>query len=74
MRRRLLLAVLTAVVVFAILLASRYLAPGTRGERAVSTASSRDTLANADSARRASAQEQDTMCFASRIGLPCNPF
>ena len=73
MRRRLLLALLTAVVVFAILLGPRYLQLGTRGERAASTGSQRDSLADTVSATRASSQEQDTMCLASRIALPCNP-
>lgn len=70
MRRRLSVALLTAVVVFAILLVSRYLPVETRGERAASTGSSRDSLASPDSADRGTSI--DTTCLASRIGLPCN--
>ena len=72
MRRRLSLALLTVVAFFAIVIATRYLSPGTRGANRVASTAGRDSLAALDSADRGEPL-QDTMCFASRIGLPCNP-
>ena len=75
MRRRLSLALLAVLVVLAVVVSTRYLSPRNRGMHQVaSTSAARDSLATLDSAARADArQEADTMCFASRIGLPCDP-
>jgi hypothetical protein len=75
MRRRLSLALLTVLVVLAVVVSTRYLSPRNQAARRVAQAgASRDTLAERDSAARAEArQSADTMCFASRIGLPCDP-
>jgi uncharacterized protein YpmS len=75
MRRRLTLALLAVIVVLAVVVSTRYLSPRNRGTHQVaSTSASRDSLARLDSAARAEArQEADTMCFASRIGIPCDP-
>ena len=72
MRRRLSLALLTVVAFFAIVLATRYLSPGTRAANRVASTGGSDSLARLDSAARGEPQ-QDTMCFASRVGLPCDP-
>ena len=74
MRRRLSLA-LVAVLVIVAVAAMLYLSPRMQASRRVaSTGSPPDTLAATDSAAQVSArQDADTMCFASRIGLPCDP-
>jgi len=75
MRRRLSLALLTVLVVLAVVVSLRYLSSRHQAARRVAQAGApRDTLAEQDSAARAEArQSADTMCFASRIGLPCDP-
>jgi hypothetical protein len=75
MRRRLSLVLVAVLVVLAVLASTYYLSPRTRGaDRIASTGAVRDSLAGVDSAARADARQQvDTMCFASRIGLPCDP-
>jgi hypothetical protein len=75
MRRRFSLALLAVLVVLAVLVSTRYFSPRNRGaHRVASTGISRDSLARLDSAARAESREDaDTMCFASRIGLPCDP-
>ena len=74
MRRRLSLALLTVLVVFAVIMSTRYLSSRNQARRVASAGAPRDTLAEQDSAARADArQSADTMCFASRIGLPCDP-
>jgi hypothetical protein len=75
MRRRLSLALLAVLVVLAVVVSSRYLSSRNQAARRIaSTSSPRDTLAEQDSAARAEARRSaDTMCFASRIGLPCDP-
>jgi hypothetical protein len=74
MRRRLSLALLTALAFFAIVMVTRHLSPGARAANKVASPDARDSVARRDSARRASAAEDyDPPCFASRIGLPCNP-
>ena len=75
MRRRFSLALLAVLIVLAVVVSNRYLLPRIRGSQKVaSTGASRDSLARLDSAARAEARaEADTMCFASRIGLPCDP-
>jgi len=75
MRRRFSLALLAVLVVLAVVVSTHYLSPRTRGARRVaSTSASPDSLARLDSAARADAHaDADTMCFASRIGLPCDP-
>ena len=75
MRRRLSLALLAVVVIFAVFLSSRYRSRGTRATHRVSTTGVlRDSSAALDSVAEANArQADDTMCFASRIGFPCDP-
>jgi hypothetical protein len=76
MRRRHSLALLAVLVVLAFFASTRYLSPRNQAARRVApTVEQRDTLARLDSAAGAdSRQDVDTMCFASRLGLPCNPF
>ena len=75
MRRRFSLALLAVLMVLAVGVTTQYLLPRNRAaHRVASTGASRDSLARLDSAARAEARaESDTMCFASRIGLPCDP-
>jgi hypothetical protein len=75
MRRRLSLALLAFLVVFAVFVSTRYRSRGTRATPRVSTTGVlRDTSAALDSTAEANArQADDTMCFASRIGFPCDP-
>ena len=76
MRRRLSLVLVAILVVLAVVASYRYLSRRNRAaDKIATTGPERDSLARLDSAARADArQEADTMCFASRIGLPCNPF
>jgi hypothetical protein len=72
MRRRLSLALLAILIVLTVFASSRYLSP--RAQRSHRGMSLSDTVAWLDSARRTdSRQDTDTMCFASRIFLPCDP-
>jgi hypothetical protein len=72
MRRRFSLALFAVLVVLAVVGSTYYLSPRVRGTP--STRVSRDSVARLDSAARAEArQDADTMCFASRIGFPCDP-
>jgi hypothetical protein len=74
-RRRLSLALLAAILaVAAIVVAIAYRRPvPLPGDRVASADSAADTLARFDSAQRANARAaRDTMCLASRIGLPCD--
>ena len=75
MRRRLSLVLVAILVVLAVVASYEYLSPRNRAaDRIASTGPERDSLARLDSAARADArQEADTMCLASRIGLPCDP-
>lgn len=75
MPRRLSLVLIAVLVVLAVLASTHSLSLGGRGgQRIASAGSARDSLARPDSAARAHArQEADTMCIASRIGLPCDP-
>ena len=75
MRRRLSLVIVAIFVVLAVVASYHYLSPRNRGaHRIASTSPENDSLAKLDSAERADArQNADTMCFASRIGLPCDP-
>jgi ferric-dicitrate binding protein FerR (iron transport regulator) len=76
MRRRSSLALLAILVVLAIVAFMRYVSLSNQAARRVTPPGEpRDSLARLDSAARADArQDIDTMCLASRIGLPCNPF
>jgi len=70
MRRRFSLLVVAVLVVLALLASTYYLSLRTRGaNRIASTRPAGDSIARLDSAAR---QEPDTMCFAARIGLPCD--
>jgi hypothetical protein len=75
MRRRLSLAMVAVLIVLAVLASRHYLSLRTRSaDRIASTSAARDSLGRVDSAARADArQDPDTMCFASRIGLSCDP-
>jgi type II secretory pathway pseudopilin PulG len=75
MRRRFSLVLLAVLVVVAVYVSTNWLSHRTRGiNRVASTSVARDSLARLDSAARAESREDaDTMCFASRIGLPCDP-
>jgi hypothetical protein len=74
MRRRLSLVLVAVAVVLAVLVSAHYLSLRTRtAHRLASTRPAHDSLARLDSAARADARQADTLCFASRIGLPCDP-
>ena len=73
MRRRLSLALLVMFVVLAVVVSTRYLSPRNQATRKVASAGERDSLARLDSARADARQSADTMCFASRLFLPCDP-
>ncbi len=74
MRRRLSLVFVALLLILAVA-SYHYLSPRNRAShRIASTGPQLDSLARLDSAERADArQDADTMCFASRIGLPCDP-
>ena len=72
MRRRVSLAVVAILVILAAAVSTRYLS--LRGLRRRASGTQSHSLAKLDSARRAEYRESaDTMCFAARIGLPCDP-
>jgi hypothetical protein len=75
MRRGLSLALLAVLVIFAVFVSARYRSRDTRATHRVSTNGvPRDSSAALDSTAEANArQSDDTMCFASRIGFPCDP-
>ena len=75
MSRGLSLTLLALLVVVAVALFIHY---STRGNETDSTVAAvrtpADTLARLDSVERSNARAaRDTMCLASRIGLPCDP-
>ena len=69
MGHRFSLALLAVLLVLTVVVSTRYLSPRNQAARRIAAAQ-RDSLARRDSAYR---QEADTMCFAARIGLPCDP-
>ena len=74
MRRRLSLALLAVLVIFAVFVSTRYRSRGTSATHRVSTNGVPRDSAALDSVAEANArQADDTMCFASRIGFPCDP-
>jgi hypothetical protein len=75
MRRRPSLVVLAVLVILAIVASTRYVSLRSRAApRITSAGEPRDSVARLDSAAQARArQDTDTMCFASRVGLPCDP-
>lgn len=75
MRRRSSLALLAVLVVIGIVALTRYVSLSNRPAlRVTSAGEPLDSVAQLDSAARADAKQAiDTMCFASRIGLPCDP-
>jgi len=75
MRRRSSLALLALLVILAIVASTRYVSLRNQAARKIASAGEpRDSLARLDSAARADARRDiDTMCLASRIGLPCDP-
>lgn len=74
MRRRFSLALLAVLVVLAVVVSTRYRSPRNLTGRRVVAGAPRDSLARADSAAEADARRSaDTLCFASRIFLPCDP-
>jgi hypothetical protein len=74
MRRRLSLVLVAILVVLAVAASYHYVSVRKRAmDNVALTGPGHDSLARLDSAARADArQEPDTMCFASRIGLPCD--
>ncbi|MFL5622167.1 MAG: hypothetical protein ACJ8AB_05925 [Gemmatimonadaceae bacterium] len=73
MRRRLSLVLLTIIVALGVAVSRYYFAARARSATVVSTGSARDSIARRDSlARENNRQDVDTMCMASRIGLPCD--
>ncbi|MFL5526867.1 MAG: hypothetical protein ACJ79B_13635 [Gemmatimonadaceae bacterium] len=73
MRRRLSLVLLTIIVALGVAVSRYYFAERPRSATVVSTGSARDSIARRDSlARENNRQDVDTMCMASRIGLPCD--
>ena len=75
MRRRLSLTLLAVLVMLAIAVPWGYRSLRSHGVRRVaSTGAPRDSLTRLDGTARADSQRAaDTVCFASRIGLPCDP-
>ena len=73
MRRPVSLALAALFVVLAIIASLSYLSPGARPAARVAPAGSGDSIAQLDSAAEAEPRIADTMCIASRIGLPCDP-
>ena len=75
MRRRLSLALLAVFVVIAVVVSTRHISFGNKDTRKVASAHTpRDSVARADSVAEADArQSADTLCFASRLFLPCDP-
>jgi len=74
MRRRLSLALFALLVVLAVVVSTYYLSPRNRATRRLAAGAPRDSLARLDSAAPADLRESiDTMCFAARIGFPCDP-
>jgi hypothetical protein len=75
MRRRLSLALFAVLVILAVVASLHYLSPRNRAARRLAAAGvPRDSIARLDSAAQADLRESiDTMCFASRIGFPCDP-
>ena len=75
MRRRSSLVLLAVLMVIAIVAFTRYVSLRNRDTRGLTSAGNPlDSLARLDSAAQADArQASDTMCFASRIGLSCDP-
>ncbi len=75
MRRRVSLALFALLVVLAVVVSTYYLSPRNRAtQRLAAAGAPRDSLARLDSAAQADLRESiDTMCFAARIGLPCDP-
>jgi hypothetical protein len=75
MRRRSSLALLALLVILAIVASTRYVSLRNQAAHTIASAGERrDSVARLDSAARADARRDiDTMCLASRIGLPCDP-
>jgi hypothetical protein len=75
MRRRISIALLAVLVVIALVVSTRYVSLRNQAGRGIASAGQpRDSAARLDSAAQADARlETDTMCLASRIGLPCDP-
>jgi len=75
MRRRFSLALLAVFVIIAAVLSTRHIASRNQAARKVASGGGpRDSVAQADSAAEADArQSADTLCFASRLFLPCDP-
>ena len=73
MHRGFSLALLAVLVVVAVIVSTQSLSPRNKATRARSVNGSVDSLARDSAARAAARQDADTMCFASRLGLPCDP-
>ena len=66
MRRRLSLVLFALLLIVVAVAGSQYVSSRRQAQRVANAR--RDTTARADSA-----QVADTMCFASRLGFPCDP-
>jgi hypothetical protein len=74
MRRRISLLLLAAIVLLAVIAYARRMSLRPHSQRGHITVQAQDSLAQQDSAARADARrDADTMCIASRFGLPCDP-
>ena len=75
MRRSSSILLLALLVILAIVTSTRYVTLRNQAARKMASAGApRDSVARLDSAAQAEArQDIDTMCIASRIGLPCDP-
>lgn len=75
MRRRFSLALLAVLVVIVVFVSARHISSRNRAARRVASAGApRDSAARADSVAEADARRSaDTLCFASRLFLPCDP-
>ncbi|HEV7593456.1 MAG TPA: hypothetical protein VGO33_00565 [Gemmatimonadaceae bacterium] len=74
MRRRFLLVLLTVLVVIAVFVSAHHISRNRAARRVASVGAPRDSAARADSAAEAEARRSaDTLCFASRLFLPCDP-
>ena len=73
MRRHISLALLAVFVILGVVASMRSLSSKTRAASIVASAASDDTITRVDSATESEPRYADTLCLASRIGLPCDP-
>ena len=74
MRRRVSLALTAFLAILVFVAAWQYRSTRTRGDSRLTSARARqDSAAQTDSARSDSLQGADTLCFAARLGMTCDP-